>query len=66
MTKPRIIKELQNDTDFVIQVYSCENNRYKVAVWDTVYGTTKIDSTHTDKEAAIEAAIKLNNQYLFE
>jgi hypothetical protein len=65
--KAKLLKRLDNDTDFEVHVFKLENGRFAISTYDSVLGKYDRDST-TSYPTLIEAlrgAKKVNDSYYF-
>ena len=59
----KLIKRLENDTDFDVCVHQLKDGRFAVTVWDAVARKHELRDTKATLDEASAVAEELNNAY---
>ena len=64
-SKPKLLKQYENDSDFIICVYEMPNNTFAVTSYDTIDRKHKKEKEFNTFEEALSFAKKINKEYFF-
>lgn len=59
----KLVKKLENETDFIICIFLMKSGKYVVTIYDSVGRTHEKQGTYNNYEDALAAAKRINGQY---